>query len=521
MSQNDLFLAPKKGQFPTPREFQDVAHRELRTGFIEGHKRQMLMAPTGAGKTYLGLRLINESLARGKRALFICDRKTLIEQTSRVADSYGMPTHGIIQADNPRMALWRPFQIASAQTLALRGVTDDFDVIVVDEAHTQMEATTELITNTKAAVIGLSATPFSKGLGVVYSRVVNAATMDELVRSGVLTPMRVLSCRRPDMEGAKTSGGEWTAKAAAERGMTVIGDVVREWQEHAENRKTICFGSSVVHCEALAKQFTDAGIPARLFTGHTDDKERQEILEEYRKTDSKLRVLISVEALAKGFDVPDVGCVIDCRPLRKSLSTFVQMVGRGLRSSPGKTECLLLDHSGNVVRFAESFSDVYFNGLASLDTGEKLDQEVRKDEEHKAKNCPKCGYSPMGRRCVGCGFEPVVAAVVEHEHGRAEELDIFGTSKSAYAASPRDLYNAIATLEHARVQMKGHGNGKGTTAHRYREITGRWPPGSFDYDTAPTVTPSRALLGKLRSLKIAYVKSLAKGRRDSKPEGQS
>lgn len=504
--QEDLFAPPSTRRFPAPRAFQDTTHRELRAGVIAGHQRQVVMAPTGAGKTYLALRVCDEALQRGNRVLFICDRKTLINQTSAVADAYGMPPHGIIQADNPRMALWRPFQIASAQTLAVRGVTDDFKVIVVDEAHTLHSATTEFITSTKASVIGLSATPFTKGLGAIYSRVINAATMDELVKLGVLTPMRVLSCVRPDMAGAKTTGGEWTAKAAEERGMGLVGDVVREWLEHANNVKTIVFGPTINHCEHLRAQFEAAGVKAALFTAKTTDAERLELLEEYRKPDSSIRVLISVEALAKGFDVPDVGCVCDCRPLRKSLSTFVQMVGRGLRSFPGKTECLLLDFSGNIIRFADDFSDLYFNGLAELDSGEKLDREVRKDEDKPVKACPACGYSPMGKRCVRCGFEVKRLSLVEHEEGRATEVDILGTGSRAFAESFEELYAMLATHERDRTARRGHGNPKGATAHRFRELTGRWPPRSFEFETTPHIQPSTNLKGKLRSMAIAYAK---------------
>lgn len=507
IAQTDLFMAPSTRYFPPPREFQDKAHRELRAGYMAGHQRQVLMAPTGAGKTYLGLRVMDEALQRGKRALFICDRKTLINQTSATADAYGMGPHGIIQADNPRMALWRPFQIASAQTLMARGAADDFDVIVVDECHTTYEAVTKFIAETKAAVVGLSATPFTKGLGGIYSRVVNAATMDELVKLGVLTPLRVRSCKRPDMTGAKTTGGEWTQKEAETRGMEIIGDVVREWLEHANNAKTIVFGPTVTHCEGLLEKFEAAGVKAALFTGQTTDDERKALLDEYRKADSTIRVLISVEALAKGFDVPDVGCVCDCRPLRKSLSTFVQMVGRGLRSSPGKTECLLLDFSGNIIRFAEDFQELYFNGLAELDAGEKLDKEVRKDEERPAKSCPSCGFTPCGRRCIRCGFEASRTSLVEHEDGRSEELDILGTSRDSYARSLAELYAMLATHERARVARKGSGNAKGATAHRFREMTGKWPPRSFVFEATPEVAPSRALQGKLRSMAIAFAKS--------------
>ena len=504
MNQPDFF-APAGKHFPAPRAFQDVAHRELRAGFMNGEQRQILMAPTGAGKTFLALRICSEALARGKRALFICDRKTLINQTSSVADAYGMPTHGILQADNPRMALWRPFQIASAQTIQARGIDDSYDVIVVDEAHTVIKTTIELITKSKAAVIGLSATPFTKGLGKIYSRVINAATMDELTRSGVLVPLRIFSCARPDMKGAKTTGGEWTLKEAEQRGMGLIGDVVLEWSKHAAGLKTIVFGPTIIHCEELVRQFNAAGIKAATFTARTPDAERLELLTEYRKKDSELRVLVSVEALAKGFDVPDVGCVVDCRPLRKSLSTWIQMIGRGLRCADGKTECVLLDHSGNVQRFADDFSDVYYNGLASLDSGERLDREVREDEDHPPRACPSCGFMPVGRRCVQCGFEPVHRSLEDHGEGTAKEVDIL-KGPNRYATSRRDLFNAIATHERKKAERRGKGNPRGATAHRYRELAGSWPPRDFVYELAPSVTPNAALQGKLRSLEIAFAK---------------
>lgn len=514
MSTLDLFApAPvERFTFPPPRAFQEIAHRELRAGVLSGHQRQVLMAPTGAGKTYLGLRVCAEALRRGKRVLFICDRNTLINQTSEAATAYGLPLHGVIQADNPRFALHRPFQIASAQTIERRGLTDDFAVIVVDECHTVYGKTTEILQATKAAVVGLSATPFTKGLGLTFSRVINAATMDELVRLEVLTPLRIRSCTKPDMKGAKTSGGEWTPGDAGKRGMEIVGDVVREWLEHANNAKTIVFGPTVIHATALVEQFKAAGVRAELFTGKTTDEERAALLQEYRKPDSAIRVLISVEALAKGFDVPDVGCVVDCRPLRKSLSTFVQMVGRGLRSSPGKTECLLLDHSGNIVRFQDDFSDLYFNGMAELDAGERLDKEIRKDEEHPAKKCPACGFTPCGRRCIACGFESKSVSLVEHEEGRSEEMDIFGKSRKALAPNKRALFDAIATHEKARnanriQQGRASGNPKGATANRYREIIGAWPPRAFDFATAPYAEPSAALKSKLKSMDIAYAKS--------------
>ena len=260
--------------------------------------------------------------------------------------------------------------------------------------------------------------------------------------------------------------------------------------------------------EAMVERLIAGGVATPEQVNVVDiSRARRELLKEYRKPDSEIRLLISVEALAKGFDVPDVSCVVDCRPLRKSLSTFVQMVGRGLRSSPGKTECLLLDHSGNVVRFADDFSDLYFNGLAELDAGERLDDEVRKDEPRPPKKCPSCGFTPCGKRCVRCGFEAKSVSLTEHHEGRAEELDILGHGRKALAATAEALYAMIATHEKAKAERRGHGNPKGATAHRFKELTGKWPPRSFVFDAVPEVTPSRALQGKLRSMEIAFAKS--------------
>jgi superfamily II DNA or RNA helicase len=284
--------------------------------------------------------------------------------------------------------------------------------------------------------------------------------------------------------------------------MGLIGDVVIEWTRHAAGLKTIVFGPTIVHCEELVRQFRAAGVSAATFTADTSDAERKALLEEYRKPDSTLRVLVSVEALAKGFDVPDVGCVIDCRPLRKSLSTFIQMIGRGLRISPetGKTECVLIDCSGNVVRFADDFADVYFNGLASLDMGEKLDKEVRADEDHEPKSCLKCGFTPCGKRCVRCGFEPIRKSLIEHEHGEAKEIDVLGRGFTSYAPSKLDLFNALATY------AKSRGHKSSSVGPKFKEITGAWPPWAWLPDAAPHTQPSPALLGKLRSLEIAFHK---------------
>ncbi|RZL90767.1 MAG: DUF2075 domain-containing protein [Variovorax sp.] len=500
---SDLSPNCASARFPEPRPFQTAAHERLRQGAREGHKNQILMSPTGSGKTYLGLRIAHEALSKGKRAIFVCDRTTLIDQTSSTADRYGLSAHGVIQADHWRTDYSKPFQIASAQTLARRQ-WPEADVIVVDEAHTKLKAWTDHIPTCKAMVIGLSATPFSTRLGKLFTNLVNATTMHELTQSGVLVPMRVFSCTTADMTGAETSGGEWTDSAAAKRGMEIVGDVVSEWIKFGEGRKTIVFGATIAHCEELCRQFVNAGVMASVFTSDTPAAERLDLLKEYRKPDSTLRVLISVEALAKGFDVPDVGCVVDCRPLRKSLSTAIQMWGRGLRASPetGKTDCILLDHSGNILRFADDYTKIFFDGLDMLDTGESLDKAVRKEpEEQEKKGCPSCGYKPFKKRCMACGFEIVDQSLVEQVPGQMREV-LIGTSKAAEKHEHLWQQACAYARAHGRPDTQ-----QGRAAHIFKDIVGTWPPREWHIEATPGAEISRAVLNKIRARNIAFARA--------------
>jgi superfamily II DNA or RNA helicase len=503
-------LAPSECDdgFPEPRAFQIDAHQQLRQGFREGHKNQLIMAPTGAGKTYLGLRICNEAMQKGKKAVFLCDRTTLINQTSEVASAYGLDDHGVIQANHWKRRPDKLLQIASVQTIAKRAYWPALDVLVIDEAHTMYKPWVEYAQSTGAAVIGLSATPFSTGLGKVFSNLINATTMHELTQSGVLVPMRIFSCTKPDMAGAATAGGEWTDKAAEERGMAIVGDVVTEWLRFAENRKTIVFGATIKHCEELAQQFINQGVMAAVFTSHTTPKERELLLDEYRKHDSHLKILISVEALAKGFDVPDVGCVCDARPLRKSLSTAIQMWGRGLRSSPdtGKKDCYLLDFSGNIVRFAEDFTDVFFNGLDKLDDGEKLDKKIRKDEDYELKGCPKCGYSPFTKRCMGCGYERPSKQMEKAIDGQMTEIFIGeGKNKKKLADNAEHLWHQVVAYSKVHSAPEKQ---QGRAYHLFKKITGLEP--TWRFTTAPIVEITRNVHNKIQQMNIAYKKGVGR-----------
>jgi superfamily II DNA or RNA helicase len=511
---SDLFRTDNTYTFPPPRECQTRAIETLREGLRAGHKNQLLVLPTGGGKTIASLMLIAESLKKGRRATFVCDRITLINQSSENADKYGLHNHGIVQADHWRRDNSLPFQIASVQTIQARGYWPTADLVVIDEAHVLHSAHKELLGSRRVPVIGLTATPCTKGLGKYFTNVVNAATMHELTEAGILVPMKILSCTAPDMKGAETdSKGEWTHKAASEREAKIIGDVVTEWITHGENRKTIAFGADIAYCTQLVQRFNAAGVYAAAYTSETSDAECGELLKEFRKPDSDVRILVSVEKLAKGFDVPDVGCVIDARPLRKSLSTAIQMWGRGLRSSPGKANCILLDFTRNIVRFMPEFEDVYYNGFRSLDESEKLDARPRDDDQCEAAGCPECGYKPFRRRCLSCGHEKQSQALEDTTRGVMREISIgSGKKRKVLATDEFDLWRQLCGYARAHSKPeKQHARAK----NLFRNILEKWPPHDFDFYQTESAPITRNTKNKIKQLDWAWREGQKKAQQEA------
>lgn len=160
-----------------------------------------------------------------------------------------------------------------------------------------------------------------------------------------------------------------------------------------------------------------------------------------------------------------------------------------------------MDFSGNVIRFADDFSEVYYNGLDKLDDGERLDKEVREDKEKEPKACPKCGYMPMGgKKCVGCGYEPPRPALVEHAPGEMQEIRLKGKHGAVLAPDAANMWAQLATYS------KQHGKKPGWVWHKYIEIVGQEPPRGWRVESAPHVEPSDATKAKLRQMAIKFAK---------------
>jgi superfamily II DNA or RNA helicase len=321
-------------------DYQHDAIAELREGFAKGYKAQVLVAPTGSGKTEMAIALMEAVRAKGNRAAMVLDRIVLCNQTSGRLDKYGID-HGVLQANHWRFRPYEQIQVCSAQTLERMKEFPEIDLLIIDECHSTRTQTTEFIkANPKIKVVGLTATPFTKGLGKIYDNVVSTVTTKDLIRQEVLVPLRVFIAKEIDMAGAKTSYGEWTGKEVTARGKKVTGDIVAEWIEktHAifgRPRKTVVFAAGVDHGIDLSRKFQEQGYNFLCISYKDDGEYKADVIEDFSKPDTEIHGLIATDILTKGFDVPDVMIGISARPFTKSLSSHIQQLGRVTRSWPG------------------------------------------------------------------------------------------------------------------------------------------------------------------------------------------
>lgn len=480
----------------TLRDYQLKAIESLREGIRSGIKNQVLASPTGSGKTVIGAYLVDECLKKGKKAIFVADRIALIDQTSKTFDQYGIP-HGVLQAQHWRYRPYENIQIASAQTLARRKFPKA-DLIIVDECHSQMKVVLNEIAKRECITIGLSATPFTKGLGKYYDAVKSVTTTNKLIGDGFLANFEVYAASEPDMTKAKVVAGEWTDNEAAERSMPIVGDCVREYLKHGNGKKFIAFGCNVAHCEALRDQFLSAGINVDLYTYKQGDEVREELVTEFRKPNSMVRGLISVSALAKGFDVPDVEVIIMARPLRSSLSEHIQILGRGLRAHPDKTHCTILDHSGNMKRFWDDMHTFLEYGVDTLCDGKPKEKKEKKDAKKEPRKCPSCHHlHNPAPACPMCGFTYKIKSEIRHEAG---ELTKLGKQRSSTLYEELAYY-ALVTRKKDPVQAQ-----KWCQAI-HKSLTGVWATKKLT-DITPVV-PTIETLNKVKHTQIKW----AKGRR--------
>lgn len=466
----------------------------LRESLRSGRRRPMLQAPTGFGKTVVGAALVKGSLAKGRRILFVVPALSLIDQTVRSFFTEGIHDVGVIQGSHPMTDASKPVQVASIQTLQRRAIPP-FDIVVVDEAHRWFEMLGVWMADPawqRVPFVGLSATPWTKGLGKFYDDLIQVTTTAELIEAGYLSPFRVYAPSHPDLSEVRTVAGDYHEGDLGEamNQATLVADIVQTWLRRGENRPTFIFAVDRPHAKHLQAQFQAAGVATGYIDAYTGSEERESLFRQF--TRGELKAIASVGCLTTGVDL-DVRCIVLARPT-KSEMLFVQIIGRGLRTAPGKADCLILDHSDTHLRLG-FVTDIHHDRLD--DGRERQKRDARERPEPLPKECSSCSFlkPPKVHACPACGFKPEKQSEISCEDG--ELVEVRPLKAKARTLEKANLFGQLKLVGRRR------GYSSGWAANQFRELTGVWPN---HYRDAPEVEPTPEILGWVKSRAIAFAR---------------
>lgn len=495
------------------RSTQGLAIQMARDAIRQGSRRPVIVAPCGFGKSVVACEFVRAAKERGSKVWFAVDRQILVNDMSAKLDSFGIE-HGVMMADHWR---WRPTakaQVVSLQTIEKRGFDYDIDILLVDEAHANMrESLLQFAERSpRTVMVGLTATPFAKGMGNVYSCVINPTTTNRQIAEGFLVPLKLFSGISADMAGAKTVAGEWADNEVRDRGRVIIGDIVANWiaktnQFFGGPAKTICFSADVAHGREICARFNDAGYNFQQISYQDADGDRRDqLIAEFRKPDSQIHGLVSCGVLTRGFDVTDVRIGIMARPLRKSFSEFIQQVGRIQRAHPGKAFGLLLDHAGNIGRFYTEMVELFENGVSDLHNAadSKPPRKEPTQEEKTESCCSACGYVTKARICPVCGHERARRSMLQEVAGELVEVNGKGQPLKPWQQDKEAVWRQLCNVGLSRKKGDFEQAERWAKAN-YRSLYDQWPRHAMR--NIEPEQPSRELLNWLTSKAIAWSKS--------------
>ena len=484
------------------RDYQIAALANLKAAVAAGKRRPVLAAATGSGKTAIGAAVVAGALAKGNRVIFCVPAISLIDQTVAALREDGITEVGVLQADHPETDWRKPVQVASIQTLSRRRAFRERwrqergrIVVIIDECHVLFKFYREWMAAwDDVTFIGLSATPWTKGLGKLFDDLIIVETTETLISRGYLSPFEAYGPSHPYLARIRIVAGDYHEGelAAAMNKPALVADTVATWLAKGQNRPTFVFAVNRAHARNLQAQFEEFSAPTAYIDAFTEMPERNAIRDKFHA--GEIKVVCSVGCLTTGVDW-DVRCICLCRPTRSEM-LFVQMIGRGLRTAPGKDKLLILDHSDTHVRLGEITSIL----LDKLDDGkERKKGDSIEMVKHFPKPCPECSLlRPPGSqgKCPNCGYLALPKEGVRVFDG--DLIRIGSTPEKSSVMSKANFY----------LQLRGYaitaGYKPGFAKIKFKEKFGEWP--SRSWDSLTVEAPSAAVTAWVRGQQREFLK---------------
>lgn len=375
------------------RDYQSAALEASAQAERRGVLKQLIALPTGTGKTVCFCHLCDR---RGGRSLVLVHRDELVRQA---VDKFRLVDPsvdlGVVKASENDVGA--QVVIASVQTLSiprrLEQLAPDFTTVVVDEAHhAPARSYRSILEHVRAGeqdgplLTGWTATPErgdKRGLIEVFDEIVFERDILTMIQAQYLSDLRAIQVKlEVDLDAVPTVAGDLD-EGALERVLMAADaptQTVQAYQAHAAGRRALLFSPGVDLAYEFAAAFNAAGIPADALDGTTPQDLRRSILRRFAA--GQIQVLANCGVLTEGYDDPGVTCIIQARAT-KSRPLYVQMIGRGTRLYPGKTDCLILDVIGSTTRHELVTVSSLFGKPPGLATGMLLTDALERQREQE------------------------------------------------------------------------------------------------------------------------------------------
>ena len=398
----------------TLRAYQAEAVQAVYAHLRERDDNPVVVIPTAGGKTPVMATICRDAVSKWNgRVLILAHVKELLEQTANTL-RHGAPDLdiGVYSAGLGSRDTHQRVLIAGIQSVFRRaGELDSFDIICIDEGHMipldgegmyrQFLADAKVV-NPHVRVVGLTATPYRLKGGLIaqadhfLNHVCYEIGVKELIVQGYLCPLKSRAGKsKANLNDLHVRGGEFIAAEveAAMDNYTLVQSACEEIVELTRDRNSVLiFTSGVGHGQHIARTIKRmSGQDCGFVCGETPGLEREGTLHRFKSGD--LKYLANVNVLTTGFDAPNIDCVVLLRPTN-SPGLYYQMVGRGFRLHPDKTDCLVLDYGGNILRHGP-VDDLQIKapGASGGEAPAKECPECQALIHAAYATCPECGYA--------------------------------------------------------------------------------------------------------------------------------